>query len=65
MAMMHQRMGFYVAPNGRFQLFVLPEKMFLSPIPQSEIDKDSKLEQNPGYYKLRSKNTVYLKIQSE
>ena len=55
MAMMHQRMGFYVAPNGRFQPFVLPEKMFLSPIPQSEIDKDSKLEQSLGYYKLRSK----------
>lgn len=29
--------------------FALPEKMFLCPIPQNEIDKNGDLEQNPGY----------------
>jgi len=40
------KITYSIAP---FQKFALPERMYLSPIPQSEIEKDSKLEQNPGY----------------
>lgn len=29
--------------------FALPERMYLLPIPQEEMDKNPKLEQNPGY----------------
>jgi hypothetical protein len=30
-------------------LFALPEKMYLLPIPQDEINKSAVLKQNPGY----------------
>lgn len=32
-----------------FQKFALPERMFLNPIPQSEVEKNAELTQNPGY----------------
>ena len=32
-----------------FLVLNLPERMYLTPIPQSEIDKNPNLEQNPGY----------------
>jgi hypothetical protein len=32
-----------------FMVLNLPERMYLTPIPQSEIDKNPNLEQNPGY----------------
>lgn len=32
-----------------FQEFSLPERMYLAPIPQSEIEKNPNLQQNPGY----------------
>jgi hypothetical protein len=40
--------------NKTYKVFTIEarhfsEKNYLVPIPQSEIDKDSKLEQNPGY----------------